>query len=213
MKALVVGSGRLDDLALLKRRYQEADLVIAADGGAQYLHTAGLSPDVLVGDFDSISEATLEEFRLNKNVDVTAWPREKDYTDLELALTVAVQKGATEVNILGGVGSRLDHTLANVFLLNMLLQKGIPASVEDSCNRISLTDKSITIKKQENWKVSLLSVSAEVTHVTTSGLQYPLKDQTLLFGSSFGVSNEFIEDQAIISFEKGLLLVMLTSCD
>lgn len=212
MKAVVIGSGSPLNKELLKARCSEADLIIAADGGGRYLYEIGLLPHMLVGDFDSIPQHMLKFF-LNRNVKIRQFSREKDYTDLELALKAAGEEGADEIIILGGIGSRFDHTAANVFLLHGLLEKNIKACLEDDHNRIFLTDRSIEIKKQENRRVSLLSISPEVTHVSTSGLAYPLRDETLHFGSSRGVSNEFAEDTACIRFEKGLLMVILSCGD
>jgi len=212
MKAVVIGSGGPLSQELLKARCSEADLIVAADGGGRYLYEIGLLPHMLVGDFDSIPQHMLEFFR-SKGVRISQYAREKDYTDLELAIAAAMEEGADEITILGGMGSRFDHTAANVFLLKCLLDKNIRACLEDDHNRIFLTDRSIEITKQENWRVSLLSISPEVTHVSTSGLAYPLNDETLRFGSSRGVSNEFAGDTACICFKKGLLMVILSCGD
>lgn len=212
MKAVVIGSGGPLSESLLKTRCEEADLIVAADGGGRYLYETGLLPHILVGDFDSLPQHMLQFFT-DGNVRIRRYAREKDYTDLELAIAAALEEGADDITILGGIGSRFDHTAANVFLLNSLLEKNIWACLEDDHNRVFLTDRSFDIKKQENRRVSLLSISPEVTHVSTSGLAYPLRDETLCFGSSRGVSNEFAGDTACVRFEKGLLMVILSDED
>ena len=212
MKAVVVGSGSLTDLDLLKERCLGADLIVAADGGARYLYDAGIVPHILIGDFDSVPREILSFYKELKCVNITGFPKKKDFTDMELALDIAAEKGANEITILAATGSRLDHSAANILLLYGLLKKNIAGCIEDAHNKVYLTEHAIQIKKQENWKVSLLSISSEVSNVTTSGLMYPLHDFNLELGSSRGISNEFTEDTAVIGFEKGLLMVVL-SCE
>jgi thiamine pyrophosphokinase len=209
MKVVVVGGGSLSDLDFLKERCMAADFVVAADGGAGYLHSAGLVPDVLIGDFDSVPEDVLDYCR-KKGVRVSGYPAEKDYTDMELALDEAVRMGADDISILGATGSRLDHSAANIFLLYSLLQRNVRGCIEDPHNKVFLTDKKAVLKKQENCKVSLLSVSSEVTGITTSGLKYPLDGFNLKLGSARGISNEFTADEAVVDFQKGLLMIILS---
>lgn len=210
MKAVVVGSGDPVGPELLKERCLDADIIIAADGGGLYLYEAGIVPDVLIGDFDSILSDVLDFFRSQKKVAICSFSREKDFTDMELAVEMAVSRGADEVCILSATGTRLDHSAGNILLLYSLLQKGIRGWVEDANNRVYLTQGRMELKRLDNWKVSLIAISPEVNGVTTSGLQYPLMNDTLVLGSCRGVSNEFASDTAVISVEKGLLMVILS---
>ncbi|HOK42189.1 MAG TPA: thiamine diphosphokinase [Thermoclostridium caenicola] len=210
MKAVVVGSGDPVGPELLKERCVDADIIIAADGGGLYLYEAGIVPDVLIGDFDSIPSDVLDFFRSQKKVAICSFSREKDFTDMELAVEMAVSRGADEVCILSATGTRLDHSAGNILLLYSLLQKGIRGWVEDANNRVYLTQGRMELKRLDNWKVSLIAISPEVNGVTTSGLQYPLMNDTLVLGSCRGVSNEFASDTAVISVEKGLLMVILS---
>lgn len=210
MKVLIVGSGSISDSEFLKSRYSWADLVIAADGGAESLMKACLMPQVVLGDFDSLSGIVLEEIKLNNNVEILSFPVRKDYTDMNIAMNLAIERGATELVIMGGSGSRLDHTMANITLLYNLLEKGVKGSLEDEHNQIFMINHTITIRKQENCKVSLLPLTPVVKGVTTKGLEYALNNAELAFGNSIGISNEFIEDTASINIEKGLLLVFIS---
>jgi len=210
MKAVVVGSGDPVGPELLKERCLDADIIIAADGGGLYLYEAGIVPDVLIGDFDSIPSDVLDFFCSQKKVAICSFSREKDFTDMELAVEMAVSRGADEVCILSATGTRLDHSAGNILLLYSLLQKGIRGWVEDANNRVYLTQGRMELKRLDNWKVSLIAISPEVNGVTTSGLQYPLMNDTLVLGSCRGVSNEFASDTAVISVEKGLLMVILS---
>jgi thiamine pyrophosphokinase len=213
MRAVVVGSGDPVDPELLKERCKDADIIVAADGGGLYLYEAGITPDILVGDFDSIPPKVLDYIRTQKNVTLKTFPAEKDFTDMELALDAAVDRGADEICILSATGSRLDHSAGNILLLFSLLERNIKGWVEDANNIVCITQGRMELKRLDNWKVSLISISPEVKGLTTEGLLYPLKNYTLKLGSSLGISNEFASDTAAVSFEKGLLMVVLTRDD
>jgi len=209
MKILIVGSGSLKNPEFLIDRYNWADLVIAVDGGASHLIRANLMPHIAVGDFDSIDPKDLEILK-SSNIELISCPVKKDFTDMELASDIAIDRNPSEVLLVCATGSRLDHSIGNILHLNVFLEKGIKASIEDENNRIYLVRDSITLKKQENYKVSLLPVTSAVEGITTKGLYYPLNDQSMKFGSCLGVSNEFCEDTAEITIRKGLLLVLLS---
>ena len=210
MKVLIVGSGSLSDSRLLADRCKWADLVIAADGGALHLAKSGLVPHILLGDFDSIPASVLEKLTGRKDVEVIRHPVRKDYTDMELAVDLAADRGATELVMLGACGSRLDHTAGNIFLLHKLLDKGIEGHIEDDKNQVYMIKDSLKINKQGNRKVSLLPLTSSVEGITTKGLSYALRDDTLFFGINRGISNEFEEETAVITLKKGVLLVFIS---
>jgi thiamine pyrophosphokinase len=218
MKVLIVGSGSLPDNDRVRQRFHWADLVIAADGGGASLASLNLMPHVLLGDFDSISSTVFEDLQGQQGVEVLPFPIQKDFTDMELALELAIERGATELVLLGASGTRLDHTLGNILMLYPVHEKGIEVILEDSHNQIRLLGSfedrgpyQLILKKQENHKVSLLSLTPQAEGVTTQGLFYPLHEATLYFGSSRGISNEFIGDTATVSLRSGLLLVTLST--
>lgn len=211
MRTLVVGSGSLTDYSLLKERFNWADLVIAADGGAIHLHKAKLKPHVLLGDFDSVSDEVLKIIQREKSIEILSFPAKKDYTDMELAIDLALQRGASEFVIMGASGTRLDHTISNIHMLYMLLERNIPGCIEDDNNQVYLIKDRISLKKQEGRKVSLLAISDCVRGLTTSGLSYPLEEAVLSLGRSLGVSNEFCEEYATITIKEGLLLVLISN--
>lgn len=213
MRAVIVGSGDPVDPQLLKERCENADVIIAADGGGLYLYEAGIIPDLLVGDFDSIPPAVLDYFRAQKQVTIKSFPVKKDFTDTELAVETAADMGADEICILSATGSRLDHSVGNILILSSLLERNIKGWIEDDNNRVYLTGGRMELERLDNWKVSLISLSPEVRGLTTEGLFYPLKDYTLKRGSSLGISNEFVSETAVVSFDKGLLMVILSRDD
>lgn len=207
MKGVVICGGAIKEYARLGKYLDNAGIIICADGGAIHLDGLNVVPDILVGDFDSIPANKLDELT-QKGVETIRFPVEKDMTDSELAVEIAVKKGCSSVVILGGLGSRLDHSMANVFLLKKLLDEGIDGVIADEHNEARIIDKSIVLEKEECYKVTLLPVTDKVLGVFTEGLSYPLADATMKLGSSWGVSNEFSGEKACVTIGAGLLLVI-----
>jgi len=131
----------------------------------------------------------------------------KDATDLELALELALEKGATRISILGATGGRLDHTLGNLFLLARCLPGGIPACIMDQEQCIHLTDQTLTLQGTVGDTLSLLPATPEARGVSLTGLEYPLHDATLTFGTSWGMSNVFVDNRATVTIGSGRLFV------
>ena len=149
---------------------------------------------------------------MQKNIEILRYPVEKDMTDSELALETAVGRGCKKIYILGAVGSRLDHSIANIFLLAKLLLKGVTGIIADERNEIFLVNDCITISQGEHAasKVSLIPFTGKVKGVSTAGLKYPLDNAELEIGSSLGISNEFSGTEAKITVQDGLLLVIVS---
>lgn len=210
MKALIVGSGSLSDADFLKKKYEWADLVIAADGGSLHLDDAGLVPHILLGDFDSSPDPVLQKLKNNEKTEIVEFQPEKDYTDLELAVDLALRRGATEISLVGASGTRLDHTVANIHLLYKILKNGAKGCIEDERNQVYLIDHSITLYRRDGFKLSLVPLPPYVKGITTKGLLYPLVDATFDFGIGRGISNEFVEEKATVSINEGLLLVFVS---
>ncbi|NLX65009.1 MAG: thiamine diphosphokinase [Clostridiaceae bacterium] len=210
MNVLIVGSGSLSDESLVKKYHQWADLVIAADGGQMHLKKYGFKSDILLGDCDSIDHTELAEIKARNDSELVTFPKEKDYTDLELAINAAIERGATSIVLLGATGTRLDHTTANIHLLYKFIEHNIEGYIEDGYNRIYLVNKSLTIKKQDGYKVSILPLPPYAGGVTTKGLAYPLTDAKLSFGTGLGISNEFCDETAVITLKEGLILVFVS---
>jgi len=207
MNVLIICNGNISDYSYYKKYFAEADIVICADGGADHARRFGIKPDYLIGDFDSVNNSNLNYFR-EIGTNILTFPAEKDMTDTELAVEFAIEKGASKVIIIGGIGTRFDHTLANVFILRKLLSLGIKGIIADENNEITLIDSSIKLQKEESSKISVLPLTSRVEGITNKGLYYKLDNFTLDMGSSRGISNEFISDTAEISIKKGLLLVI-----
>jgi thiamine pyrophosphokinase len=188
-------------------------LVIAADGGLLKAQRAGLRPDVVVGDGDSLDAETIEALRLG-GVEVQLFPPEKNESDTELAVREAVRRGADRVDIAGGLGgTRFDHALANVLLLgspdleaDVALVDG-PTTVRVIGSRGA--QELVVVGRAGDW-VSLLPLSEQADGVTTHGLAYPLDGATLRQGPTLGLSNELTADDATVRVERGRLAVIHT---
>ena len=207
MNCLIVLSGSISLYRFQRSFFDEYNYIICADGGAEYLKANNIVPDALLGDFDSINEQTLA-FYHDKKVKLIRYPCNKDYTDGELAINLAIEMNADFVTIIGALGNRFDHSLANVFMLQTLCDKGIVARMVDDYNEIYITKSSIEIDKTKDMKISLIPITEVVRGVSTMGLCYELNGQDLYRNKSFGVSNEFSEDKALITIEEGVLLII-----
>jgi thiamine pyrophosphokinase len=207
MTAVIVCNGNIDDYAHVRRYFNESAYVIGVDGGAAHLRKLGINPDIMVGDFDSIRKEDFKYFK-DLSVEILEFPSKKDKTDTEIAVELAIQKGFKEVVFIGGLGSRMDHSLANVFILKKMLDNGIKGTIVDKYNEITLIDDKIELKREKDAKVTLLSLAGKTEGVTTKGLLYSLENADLELGSSWGVSNEFVEESAEITIKNGLLLVI-----
>ncbi|MCD6302369.1 MAG: thiamine diphosphokinase [Anaerolineae bacterium] len=188
---------------------QRGDLLIAADGGANWLARHGLVPDVLVGDMDSVSREVRRSVEQRGGRLVTA-QREKDETDLELALLEAVALGSETITILGVFGGRVDHAIANICLLAMPALRGKDVRLYDGMTFVWLMDGVTEIRGQPGDLVSLIPFGQDVHGVRTLGLRYALHGETLLFGAARGVSNVLTECVATVEVGLGRLLVTHT---
>ena len=211
MRAVIFVNGTILDYTQLVRWLRPDDYLIAADGGARHCAALGILPAVLVGDLDSITPELLAEYE-QAGVAIERHPPRKDETDLELAVRRAVADGATEILLLGALGGRLDQTLANL-LLPARQEWTVPILLADGRQlaRVVRGGESVTIRGAEGDTVSVVPMSAEVTGITYTGLEYPLVDATLRLGSTQGVSNRMAGESATIRIASGILLVVQES--
>lgn len=211
MHILIISGGMLEENFI--RDYMEKHKfhrILTADRGLVLCKKLGIIPDLLLGDFDSTTSDALEYYRSTVPERIRQYPSRKDDTDTELAVSVAMDMGSTEITILGATGTRLDHVMGNIQILKKTLDRGITTYLVDSHNRIRMTDTAVTISKEEQFGtyVSLIPFTEKVTGLTLCGFSYLVQDYTLMQGRSVGVSNEITGQQGEISLKEGLLLVM-----
>ena len=183
----------------------EGDLIIAADSGLNNAKALNLTVNVVVGDYDSLGHTP----EVDAGVEVITVPTEKDVTDTQLAVELALTRGATEVHIVGGLGGRLDHTLSNLAILEDLADKRVRAVIEDGQNRARLLRNDSTILPRSGYTyVSLLALDPLCKGVEIEGVKYPLKGAKLERKFQYAVSNEITGNCCFISVRKGSLLIV-----
>lgn len=210
MKTLIITGGKISaDFALTFFENNEYDLVIAADKGLEVLNKLCINPDYIIGDFDSLTDSILSEYPPERIIRLNP---EKDFTDTEAAIKLAMDKGADSITITGATGTRIDHVIANISLLMIPLKVGIPAYIQDEYNRIRLINKTTEFIKAECFgdNMSLIPYSNEVTGVTLKGFFYTLNNKKLsrFEELSLGISNEIIEEKCVIEMKDGILIVI-----
>ena len=209
MRAIIIAGGRFPEGDQWRRWLRKGDVILGADGGAAQAAAVGLLPDLIVGDMDSLPEEEQAALAA-RGCRFVVHPRAKDETDLELALTYAAELGCREIIILGALGGRLDHTVANVLLLALPGLAGIRVRIVDGDQEALLvrSGEVVTLEGHLGDLVSLLPLGGDVHGVTTTGLVWALEDEALRFGLSRGVSNEMTADAARIEVQVGTLLVV-----
>ena len=187
--------------------FNNADVIIAADGGTRHCDRFGIVPDLIVGDLDSTDPLLLKKMTA-AGADVVRHPARKDQTDLELAVAEAINRGAESVAILGGLGGRWDMSLATVLGLAAPGLAGISIRLVTGSTEISLLGggNRLTIYGQPGDPLSLLPVGTEPPGVTLQGLDYPLTKATLSAATARGVSNVLTGDNAEVTITTGSLL-------
>lgn len=185
-------------------------VVIAADSGAEHALELGLRVDVVVGDFDSISEETLAVVE-RAGARVERHPEAKDATDLELALDAALKFGPERIVVLGGAIGRLDHLLGELLLLAADAYAGVQVDAQLGAAAVHVVRSERLLSGEPGELISLFAVHGPATGVVTNGLVYPLHGETLAPGSSRGLSNVFATAEVRVSLEGGVLLAVRPS--
>lgn len=182
---------------------EEGDLLICADGGYAAAVAHGLKPDLVVGDFDSMPEQSVV------SGPVLRLPVRKDDTDMVVCLEEGRKRGYRTFRIAGGLGGRLDHTLANLQCLYDCAMRGEEAWLCDAHNRVTvLMPGEHALCGLPGRKLSLLAYTPEVTGVTLRGTSWELTEHTLSSRYPLGVSNEIVSDGATLSFSSGALVLV-----
>ncbi|WP_288885763.1 thiamine diphosphokinase [uncultured Eubacterium sp.] len=195
----IVGAGDCKNLGINKK---DGDLIIAADAGYQYLKNKGLTPDVVIGDFDSAPVPA------HKNV--IKLKVEKDETDMEMCMRHGIKEGFINFVIFGGLGGkRIAHTIANLQMICNYTKQGYNITmVGDETMITAIYNDYIVFPKGMKGDVSVFAHGGDVNHVSIEGLKYEVRDVTLTSDFALGVSNSFIDKEARISVEDGVLIIM-----
>jgi thiamine pyrophosphokinase len=182
-------------------------VVVAADGGAEVALALGIGVDVAVGDFDSITSASVAILE-RSGARIERHPGEKDATDLALAFDAALAFGPRRILLVGGWGGRLDHLLGELLLLGAEAYAAVEVDALLGAAAVHVVRGERLLAGTPGEVVSLLALHGPAVGVVTEGLVYPLRGETLLAGSSRGVSNVFAAGEARVSLERGVLLAV-----
>ncbi len=195
----IVGAGECKKLDFTKK---DGDIVIAADGGYKYLQRAGIKPDIVIGDFDSLGKAPEGE-------KIIRLKPEKDVTDTYAAVSEGIKCGYSRFNIYGASGGRIEHTLANIQLIASLAEKNMQASIFDGSTVITaVTAKTLRFDSAYNGYISIFAHSDKCTGVCLRGLKYPLENAELNNLFPLGVSNEFLGVESEIVIGNGTAIIV-----
>ena len=208
MRIILFANGELPFPDQARALIRPDDFILCADGGAHHAMDLGLTPDRVVGDFDSLDSADL--VRLTRDgAELDPYPRDKDYTDLELALQTAQRLQPEEVILLGALGGRLDQTLANIFLLAHSDYADLRVTLVNGPERAWIMRDALVVRGRPGDILSIIPLTPDVTGLTYHhGLRWTLTDAALPFGSSRGVSNELVAEEARLSLRTGIVLVI-----
>jgi len=207
-RILIFSGGDLGSWAL--QHIRPGDVLAGADRGALFLVQHGFTPDLALGDFDSVTAEETALIEQRSRSFHTCDPVMKDWTDTEMAFNWALEQKPREIVMCGVLGTRWDHSLANIHLLRKGLDAGIRCRIADAHNQIALMDANnpMQLERSRYAYVSLLPLTLQVTGITLEGFQYPLYDATLAIGQSLGISNVLLEPVGRITITDGLLLVI-----
>ena len=209
-KTLIVSGGNINldflNEVILEEKF---DNIIASDKGLEALDRLRITPDYIIGDFDSINKKILNKYINNKTIKIAELNPEKDYTDTNMAIKLAMEILSTNIIIIGAIGTRIDHTIANIHVLKEALDNNVECMILDENNKIKLVNKKTIIYLDKKYKyISLIPLTSKVEGITIKGFKYSLLEEDLEIGKSLGVSNEQIENRATIDLKSGILILI-----
>ena len=205
----VLAGGEMRDHRGMRARIDDfgPDAIVCADGGARHAHAMGLVPSLIVGDMDSLAPDLMILFA-DQGVEIRRVPAEKDETDTELAFAAALDAHPSKILVMGALGYRLDHILANLSLLLKGEKQRIPVTLMDEWCEVFLATGTCKVAGRIGQTISLLPFFGEATDVSLSGFQYPLDGATLSMVAPRGISNRLTSEKGTIIVGSGRLVVI-----
>lgn len=212
-KCILIGAG---DLTMGELTVANDDYVIAVDGGLSYCSILNVEPDLILGDFDSVSEQeklAVEQLKQTVPEKICQLPVCKDDTDMLAAIKKGLELGYTDFRIYAATGGRFDHTLANIQCLLYLKNHGAVGYLVDGMGMVLvLQNESVHFRKELEGTMSLFALTGEAKGVNIRGMKYPLENAVITNDFPIGISNEFIGEAAEVSVEDGELVCMISYC-
>lgn len=206
-RIIIFANGELPDPDKARLLLHPGDIILCADGGTRHALTLHVRPDLIIGDMDSADKAQLQKFQ-NEGVAVELFPRDKNETDLELAINRAIEQKPEQILIVAALGGRLDQTLANITLLADPRLAAFDVRLDDGVEETFLCRDQAQVRGRRGDLVSLIPWQGAVSDIQTQNLKYPLQREPLYPDKTRGVSNEMLGDSASISIGSGLLLIV-----
>lgn len=212
MRILLISGGSINiEWAADFLKINNYDKIIAVDGGLSAANLLQLVPDVIVGDFDTVSSELLEMYSKDKQCRTVRLNPVKDDTDTQCAMNIAIEMGAEEIDIIGGTGGRIDHGLANIFMLKMALEKGVRAVMYDEVNKVYVIKGHKKLKRDPLYGryISFMQLEGPALNVTMKGFLYNVEHFDFDTSKEYrlGVSNEFKDEEAEINIGHGMFIV------
>ncbi|MCI9074556.1 MAG: thiamine diphosphokinase [Dorea sp.] len=211
--AVIISGGTLDEeLAFSVLDGLDNPCIIGVDRGVEFLYRHGIRPSYMVGDFDSLPEEIVLYYKQRGDVPIRAYNPVKDASDTEIAVRLGVTLGCEQMTILGATGGRIDHMWANVQSLMIPFKAGAEAVIIDPQNRIRLIGGETHLLREQAYGpyFSVFPLAETVRNFNIRGAKYPLRNHTLVPCDSLCVSNEFAEDEVVIGFSCGTVILMET---
>jgi thiamine pyrophosphokinase len=208
-RAVIFANGRLANVNRIHKLIRKDDFLIAVDGGSKHLRAINILPHLLIGDLDSISKKDLVIYK-REGIKTLQFPRNKDKTDLELALDETKNQGFLEILIIGALGGRLDQTLGNIALLLQPKLENCQIHLDDGRDEVWLIKEKMRITGKVGDRISLLAINGPAEGIVAYGLKFPLKNETLYPYQTRGISNMMLSDSIHITLNKGSLLCIHT---
>lgn len=201
MRALIIANGTQPPLTIVRPTADAADLIVCADGGANHALRMNIKPDVIIGDFDSVLASTVHYYsHVPQVVD-----HDQDTTDLEKAIAYCIGRGANNIDIVGAIGNRLDHSTGTLGCFKKYGAR-VNLRVIDTVAEITLIKRSTTLPARTGEKLSLIPLDRCIG-VTTTNLRYALSNEILELGVREGISNEATGSPITVTVQEGTLLL------
>lgn len=199
MRAVIISAGTISDYEYTKGLINDGDFIICADGGLDHCRRMGLWPGLVVGDFDSFSG------EMPKGIETIKLKPEKDYSDTHVAVTVALNRGFDRLLMLGCTGTRLDHTISNIGMLEFLRRIGKKAVIADGHNYMFALEKRHVVHGWPGMSVSFIPLEP-VTGLSLKGFKYPLNKADIDMYRSIWLSNVLVAEDGEVSFDSGAIV-------
>ncbi len=208
-KVLIVANGRKNPAEFVRKLAKESDFVIGVDGGAEFLFENKIPFDAAIGDFDSVRNKKIPEELEKSEMEILKFPKEKDFSDTELAVRFALKKGYSDFTFTNSLGKRTDHLLFNISVMLFLLKRGKKCEILEQNEEIYITNKSLELKNKKGYTVSVYPLTQTAVIENSYGLKYPLENIRIRKDSTLTLSNIAVQNKIRIKVKSGAILLII----